>query len=79
MRYAIDYAGHGYPLVPTISDTIGRVEKLFRNEWTTSAQIYLRGEESQNRARCSPTPIWPVPSGASSKRPSREARIATSR
>jgi gamma-glutamyltranspeptidase / glutathione hydrolase len=43
MRYAIDYAGHGYPLVPTISDTIGRVEKLFRDEWTTSAQLYLRG------------------------------------
>jgi gamma-glutamyltranspeptidase / glutathione hydrolase len=43
MRYAIDYAGHGYPLVPNISDTIRRVEKLFRDEWTTSAQIYLRG------------------------------------
>src|ERR671938_1642969 len=35
MRYAIDYAGHGYPLVPRISDTIGRVEKLFRDEWTS--------------------------------------------
>src|SRR5215213_3432785 len=43
MRYAIDYAGHGYPLVPRISDTIGRVEKLFRDEWTSSAQVYLRG------------------------------------
>ncbi len=43
MRYAIDYAGHGYPLVPKISDTIRRVEKLFRDEWTTSAQVYLRG------------------------------------
>ena len=43
MRYAIDYAGHGYPLVPNISDTIRRVEKLFRDEWTTSARVYLRG------------------------------------
>src|SRR5215204_2813978 len=43
MRYAIDYAGHGYPLVPRISDTIGGVEKLFRDEWTSSAQLYLRG------------------------------------
>jgi len=42
MRYAIGYAGHGYPLVPTISDTIRGVEKLFRDEWTSSAQIYLR-------------------------------------
>src|SRR5215211_5843038 len=43
MRYAIDYAGHGYPLVPRISDTIGGVEKLFRDEWTSSAEVYLRG------------------------------------
>jgi len=43
MRYAIDYAGRGYPLVPRISDTIARVEKLFRDEWTSSAEIYLRG------------------------------------
>ena len=79
MRYAIDYAGHGYPLVPNISDTIRRVERLFRDEWTTSARVYLRGGGVRNRAPCSPTPAWPVPSGASSKRPSREARIATSR
>jgi gamma-glutamyltranspeptidase/glutathione hydrolase len=43
MRYAIDYAGYGYPLVPNISGTIGGVEKLFRDEWTSSAQVYLRG------------------------------------
>src|SRR5215204_4682687 len=43
MRYAIDYAGHGYPLLPRISDTIGGVEKLFRDEWTSSAEVYLRG------------------------------------
>jgi gamma-glutamyltranspeptidase / glutathione hydrolase len=43
MRYAIDYAGHGYPLVPRISDTIARVERMFRDEWTSSAEVYLRG------------------------------------
>ena len=43
MRYAIDYAGHGYPLVPQISNTIGGVERLFRDEWTSSARVYLRG------------------------------------
>src|SRR5918993_593628 len=43
MRFAIDYAGHGYPLVPRISDTIARVEKLFRDEWTSAAEVYLRG------------------------------------
>src|SRR5215210_5591735 len=43
MRYAIDYAGQGYPILPTISDTIRRVEGMFREEWTSSAQVYLRG------------------------------------
>jgi gamma-glutamyltranspeptidase / glutathione hydrolase len=43
MRYAIYYAEHGYPLVPTIRDTIRGVEKLFRDEWTSSAEVYLRG------------------------------------
>jgi gamma-glutamyltranspeptidase/glutathione hydrolase len=43
MRYAIDYAGHGYPLVPRISATISGVERLFRDEWTSSAEVYLRG------------------------------------
>jgi gamma-glutamyltranspeptidase/glutathione hydrolase len=43
MRYAIYYAGQGYPLVPRISDTIAGVEKLFRDEWTSSAEVYLRG------------------------------------
>ena len=43
MRYAIEYAAHGYPLVPKISDTIRGVERLFREEWTSSARVYLRG------------------------------------
>ncbi len=44
MRYAIGYADHGYPLVPRISDTIRGVERLFRDEWTSSARVYLRGK-----------------------------------
>jgi gamma-glutamyltranspeptidase/glutathione hydrolase len=43
MRYAIDYAGRGYPLVPRISDTITGVERMFRDQWTSSAEVYLRG------------------------------------
>ncbi len=43
MRYAIGYAEQGYPLVPRISDTIRGVERLFRDEWTSSARVYLRG------------------------------------
>jgi gamma-glutamyltranspeptidase / glutathione hydrolase len=43
MRYAIGYAGDGYPLLPRISDTIRGVEGLFRDEWPSSARVYLRG------------------------------------
>jgi gamma-glutamyltranspeptidase/glutathione hydrolase len=42
MGYAIGYAEHGYPLVPRISDVIRGVEGLFREEWPSSARVYLR-------------------------------------
>jgi gamma-glutamyltranspeptidase/glutathione hydrolase len=41
---AIHYAEHGFPLVPGVSQTIQRVAKLFREEWTTSAAVYLSGD-----------------------------------
>jgi len=42
MRFAIDYAGAGYPLAPRAADTIAMVEGLFREHWPTSATTYLR-------------------------------------
>ncbi len=42
MRFAIDYADAGYPLVPRIADTIALVEGLFRDHWPSSAAVYLR-------------------------------------
>jgi gamma-glutamyltranspeptidase/glutathione hydrolase len=41
LRYAIDYAEHGYPAVPQIGDAIRNVESLFLEDWTPSAEIYL--------------------------------------
>jgi gamma-glutamyltranspeptidase / glutathione hydrolase len=41
LRFAIDYAERGYPVVPRIPDAIRNVESLFRDEWTTSADVYL--------------------------------------
>jgi gamma-glutamyltranspeptidase/glutathione hydrolase len=38
---AIGYAKRGYPVVPGISFSVGEMEKLFREEWTTSAEVYL--------------------------------------
>jgi gamma-glutamyltranspeptidase/glutathione hydrolase len=40
---AIGFAEQGYPLVPNISNTIAAVSELFRDEWPSSAAIYLPG------------------------------------
>ncbi|HEU5215908.1 MAG TPA: gamma-glutamyltransferase, partial [Gaiellaceae bacterium] len=44
-RYAIHYAEHGYPVIPGIAGAIQRVEGLFREDWTTSAEVYLPAPE----------------------------------
>ena len=41
LRFAIGYAEEGYPVVPAIADGIRRVEQLFRDDWTTSVDVYL--------------------------------------
>src|SRR3954471_4277730 len=41
LQYAIHYAEHGYPILPQIAGAIRNVEGLFRDEWTTSADVYL--------------------------------------
>jgi len=41
MRFAIEYADAGYPLVARIADTIATVEGIFRKHWPTSAAVYL--------------------------------------
>ncbi len=38
---AIAYAELGQPMLATTADVIGRLKPLFKNEWTTSAEIYL--------------------------------------
>jgi gamma-glutamyltranspeptidase/glutathione hydrolase len=41
LRFAIHYAENGYPVLPAIAGAIRNVEQLFRDEWTTSADLYL--------------------------------------
>jgi gamma-glutamyltranspeptidase/glutathione hydrolase len=41
LRYAIGYAEHGYPVIPQVGGAIRKVEQLFRDNWTTSADVYL--------------------------------------
>jgi gamma-glutamyltranspeptidase/glutathione hydrolase len=54
LRFAIGYAGDGYPMLAQISGAIERVASLFREDWTTSADVYLPvpkpGTLAHNRA-----------------------------
>lgn len=43
LEYAISYAEGGFPVVPPIAATIAAVEPLLRDEWTTSAEVWLPG------------------------------------
>jgi gamma-glutamyltranspeptidase/glutathione hydrolase len=45
LRFAIDYAEGGYPILPHIARGIRNVESLFREDWTTSAEVYLPAPE----------------------------------
>jgi gamma-glutamyltranspeptidase/glutathione hydrolase len=45
LRFAIGYAEDGYPAVAGIGDAIRRVEPLLRDDWTTSADVYLPAPE----------------------------------
>ena len=42
LEFAIGFAENGFPVVPRISTTIAFVEQMFRDEWTTSADVFLR-------------------------------------
>ena len=42
LEFAIGFAENGFPVVPRISTTIAFVERMFRDEWTTSADVFLR-------------------------------------
>src|SRR3954447_23500039 len=41
LRFPIHYAERGFPMLPRIAETIAQVEALFREEWPTSAEIWL--------------------------------------
>jgi len=43
LKYAIDYARRGIPVVPQIHHTISSVEQVFLDHWKTSAAVFLHG------------------------------------
>jgi gamma-glutamyltranspeptidase/glutathione hydrolase len=42
LEFAIGYAESGYPLLPRIADVIASVESRLREEWPSSAAVYLK-------------------------------------
>jgi gamma-glutamyltranspeptidase / glutathione hydrolase len=82
LAYALHYAEHGFPVLPSIHRTIATVAQLFTEHWTPSAQTWLDGA-----AAPAPGTMWRSPvvaqtyrrilAGASGS--TREARIAAAR
>jgi gamma-glutamyltranspeptidase / glutathione hydrolase len=79
MAPAIEYAEHGFPLVPQIADSIADVERLFREEWTSSADLYLVGTSSLLRNRPLAATYRRIVQESERSTPSREGRIDAAR
>ena len=43
LAYAIGYARDGYPVSPALAQALADIEPMFREHWTTSAEVYLAG------------------------------------
>ena len=41
LEFAIGFAEDGFPVIPSITRVIGEVEEVFRNEWPSSAEVFL--------------------------------------
>jgi gamma-glutamyltranspeptidase / glutathione hydrolase len=50
-RFAIGYAGNGYPMLARTSAAVRSLEPLFRDEWTTSRDVYLPAVSAGQLAR----------------------------
>ncbi|WP_370945943.1 gamma-glutamyltransferase family protein [Amycolatopsis sp. cg5] len=47
LKYAISYARDGVPLVARVTDTIAAVSDLFRDHWTSSAELWLHAKPGE--------------------------------
>lgn len=41
LEFAIGLAEGGFPVIPSITRVIGQVEEVFRNDWPSSAEVFL--------------------------------------
>ncbi|HTT88067.1 MAG TPA: gamma-glutamyltransferase family protein [Acidimicrobiales bacterium] len=51
LRFAIGYAGNGYPMLARTDFAIRSLEALFRDHWTTSGDVYLPATGAGGMAR----------------------------
>lgn len=56
--YAIGYARDGHPLLPQAAATIARVADLFREEWTTSAALWMPDGAAPEAGRIMRNPAY---------------------
>ncbi|NLG22354.1 MAG: gamma-glutamyltransferase family protein [Actinomycetales bacterium] len=52
------YARHGHPLVPRVGATVAAVQDLFESDWTTSADLWLRGGRPPGPGELFTNPAW---------------------
>jgi gamma-glutamyltranspeptidase/glutathione hydrolase len=45
LQFAIGFAEDGFPVIPSITRIIREVEQVFRNEWPSSAEVFLPAPE----------------------------------
>ena len=81
---AIGCADDGFPLLPATARTIRTVERLFRDEWTTSAETYLPDGAapqagSRFRTRVLAATYRRIVAGAEAAAAGREEQIAAAR
>ncbi|MFD4957053.1 gamma-glutamyltransferase family protein [Microbacterium sp. NPDC058389] len=58
LAYAIGYARDGHPLVAGAAATIARVAELFRDDWTTSAALWMPDGEVPTAGRIVRNPAY---------------------
>ncbi len=56
--YVLDYAEHGYPLVPRVAATAATVRGLFTRHWTTSADFWLPGGSPRPSTELATNPAY---------------------
>jgi gamma-glutamyltranspeptidase/glutathione hydrolase len=57
-EFALHYARTGYPVLPAIARTIGAVQNLFRESWTTSAEHWLTAGAAPKAGTLRTSPVW---------------------